>query len=101
MRPISIRAVSVVLMFRGKLGCCDQHHRAGDQALSFCARSAAQFRLQRRLRYFFNQAEGIEQGHDVDRSVSWRATGPGAPVLQLMKAGDIEFCISRPPTPRR
>ena len=55
-----------------------RRRRAGGEALSLRPRPAAQYRLQRRLRHVFRQAQGIEQGHDAGRPVSGRAARAGA-----------------------
>src|SRR6476660_1950541 len=62
----------------------------GGDALSLRLRPAAQHRLFHRRRPVRRQAHGIEQGYHDHRSVSRR---PAPQLLQLVKAGDIEFAI--------
>src|SRR3954469_12743674 len=61
----------------GSDAVCRRLRRAGGEALPLRPRPAAQYRLQRRLRYVLRKTQGIEQGHHADRPVSRRAARPG------------------------
>src|SRR5258708_19795846 len=73
-------------------GARRKRRRAGGKTLSLCPRSAAQYRLQRRLRYLFRQAQGIEQRHHADRPVSGRAARAGAAAAATGQVGRPRIC---------
>jgi len=56
--------------------------------------SAEADRLRNPRRYLQRQAEGAEQRHHADRPVPGAQLGQEPQVLQLVKSGDVEFCIS-------